>query len=210
MDITINDVKEWIEAHEHPDITTYSHEALKFLLSEVEGLQNTIAQMQDAEDRIYRCRMEGGDRARKLLDDLLAENKQLKTEVERLEKDNKGLSENMFILNKEAVRLEKENAALREVMKELNGVNEVLREQNSATAETNLKLEAVVEAAKKAWNKFSANGESLPCAGGHFVSGSMTINDMILIGEAIEKIKDVETEDEHQERINGLSRNGDE
>lgn len=33
MDITINDVKEWIEAHEHPDITTYSHEALKFLLS---------------------------------------------------------------------------------------------------------------------------------------------------------------------------------
>lgn len=78
--------------------------------------------------------------------------------------------EGLKFLLSEVERLEKENAALREV----------------------------VEAAKKAWNKFSDNGKSLPCAGGHFVSGGMTINDMILIGEALEKIKDVETEDEHQ------------
>ena len=57
----------------------------------------------------------------------------------------------------------------------------------------NAALREVVEAAKKAWNKFSANGESLPCAGGHFVSGNMTINDMLLIGEAIEKIKGFKT-----------------
>lgn len=93
MNITINDVKEWIEAHEHPDITTYSHEALKFLLSEIEGLQNTIAQMQYAEQMIYECRMKGGDAVRHLLDNLLAENKQLKTEVELLEKENAALRE---------------------------------------------------------------------------------------------------------------------
>jgi len=115
----------------------------------------------------------------------------LLSEVERLEKENKKLQDSLYknsrisdytLLEERCAKLEKENAALREV----------------------------AEAAKKAWNKFSDNGESLPCAGGHFVSGNMTINDMLLIGEAIEKIKDVETEDEHQERINGLSRNGDE
>lgn len=97
------------------------------LLSEVEGLQNTIAQMQDVEQTIYECRMKGGDAVRHLLDSLLAENKQLKTEVERLEKENAELKEEL-----EATRgsswnpnsnecefcrkTKRENAALKEVM----------------------------------------------------------------------------------------------
>lgn len=40
----------------------------------------------------------------------------LLSEVERLEKDVEGLSENLFISNEYAVKLEKENAALREVV----------------------------------------------------------------------------------------------
>lgn len=107
----------------------------RFLLSEVEGLQNTIAQMQDVEQTVYECRMKGGDAVRHLLDSLLAENKQLKTEVERLEKENadyhKIISE---ILKCDPVpackrednkleppwevisRIRKENAALRKVV----------------------------------------------------------------------------------------------
>lgn len=119
----------------------------RFLLSEVEGLQNTIAQMQDVEQTIYECRMKGGDAVRHLLDSLLAENKQLKTEVERLEKENadyhKIISE---ILKCDPVpackrednkleppwevisRIRKENAALREELKLSHDVVEAAKE----------------------------------------------------------------------------------
>lgn len=89
----IKQIREWVRVWDDPNTTTLEQEAIKFLLSEVEGLQNTIAQMQDAEQMIYECRMKGGDAVRHLLDNLLAENKQLKTGVERLEKENAALRE---------------------------------------------------------------------------------------------------------------------
>lgn len=81
------------EIKKRDEVNLCGPEDVTFLLAEVEGLQNTIAQMQDAEQMIYECRMKGGDTVRHLLDNLLAENKRLKTEVELLEKENAALRE---------------------------------------------------------------------------------------------------------------------
>ena len=81
------------EIKKRDEINLCGPEDVTFLLAEVEGLQNTIAQMQDAEQMVYECRMKGGDTVRHLLDNLLAENKESKAEVERLEKENAVLRE---------------------------------------------------------------------------------------------------------------------
>lgn len=95
----------------------------RFLLSEVEGLQNTIAQMQDVEQTVYECRMKGGDAVRHLLDSLLAENKQLKDSLYK----NSRVGD-YTLLEERCAKLEKENAALREELKLSHDVVEAAKE----------------------------------------------------------------------------------